>query len=131
STHVGIDVVTIPGLTTVVVNAAAGIIRGGTGPLDGAISVVQGQFSIQNHGTIVGDVVSEPVHGVSNDVIVNAGRIIGEVLFGNGNDVFIGTGGTAGDVFGDTGNDRLVGGNASDKLYGGDDDDRLVGASGN
>ena len=48
STHVGIDVATIPGLTTVIVNAVGGIIRGGTGPSDDALSVIQGQFSIQN-----------------------------------------------------------------------------------
>ena len=131
SAGVGISVITAPGLTTVIVNAAGGTIRGGSGPFDSAIHATRGTMSLQNHGIIDGDIVSFGNAGPENDRIVNTGKILGEVVLGNGNDTFAGTGGTAGDIFGDTGNDRLVGGSAADKLYGGPDNDRLIGAAGN
>jgi cysteinyl-tRNA synthetase len=119
------------GLTTIIDNAVGGTIRGGTGSSDNAIFASLGSLSINNHGMIAGDIVSDTGTAVENDTVFNSGKIAGKVLLGNGNDAFTGTGGTSGAVFGDGGNDRLVGGSAADKLNGGFGSDRLIGAAGN
>jgi Ca2+-binding RTX toxin-like protein len=130
SDHDAIEIDTAAGVTTVIDNAVGGTIRGGSGISDAAIHAGLGSLSLDNHGTIAGDIVSDG-GVVENDTVANSGTIAGDVFLGSGDDVFTGAGGTSGDVFGGDGNDRLTGGSAADKLYGGAGNDRLIGARGN
>ena len=125
SDKVGVHVYTQPGLTPLITNAAGGII---VGPTDAIRTESYGAISLNNHGTLIGD-IDCTVPG-ANDVVINHGKILGTVSLGSGDDVFNGKGGKSGAVFGGDGNDRLVGSSHSDLLHGGDGNDTLTGGPG-
>ena len=124
SRHIGININTDPGVTTVITNSAHGVIQGGYD----AIFAANG-FSLDNAGLISGDITVEP-GAAEDDVIVNHGRIAGRVSLDDGNDTFLGRGGSSGLVDGGGGNDRIVGGHGSDTLDGGPGNDTLTGGRG-
>jgi serralysin len=123
--HDGIVVFTAAGMTSTIVNAAGATIRGG----QVAIEVEKGGISLDNHGTVVGNVDASSAS--DRDVVGNHGSITGAVFLGGGNDIFVGSGGTSGAVLGDNGNDQLTGGRGGDTLYGDAGADRLIGGGGN
>ena len=122
---VGISISVSDGPGLFIDNAAGAIIEG-----DDAIFVATGRLSLNNRGTIVGDISVDPEH-TGNSAIVNHGRIAGGVFFGNGNDVFAGAGGTSGPIDGGFGNDQITGGPRADHLDGEFGNDRLIGGAGN
>ena len=123
--HDGIVVFTATSMTTTIVNAATATIRGG----QVAIEVEKGGISLDNHGTVVGNVDASSAS--DRDVVSNHGSITGAVFLGGGNDVFVGSGGMSGAVLGGDGDDQLTGGSGGDTLYGGAGADRWVGGGGN
>jgi Ca2+-binding RTX toxin-like protein len=123
SASVGVGVTSQPGLTTTIVNEAGGLIRGS----DKAIEVNFGALSLDNRGTLAGDL---DCNESANDTVVNSGKIKGTVSLGGGNDTFNGKGGTSGAVFGEDGNDKLTGGKKGDTLDGGFGNDKLTGHGG-
>ena len=114
SDNVGINANTDPGMATIIINSAGGIVHGGVD----AISADGGHVSLNNAGLIAGAIDLRQA-AAENDIIVNHGRIAGEVSLGDGNDIFLGRGGSSGFVDGGTGDDRLVGGRGNDSLDGG------------
>jgi len=123
--NVAIRVDTAAGLTTVINNSVGGTIEGFVAS---AIVAIAGRISLDNSGTVRGNVVCMALG--ENDTIVNKGQIIGAVQLGPGNDTFNGSGGTSGTVFGEAGNDSLRGGSHKDVLVGGLDKDALIGGKG-
>jgi Ca2+-binding RTX toxin-like protein len=103
-------------LTTVIHNAAAGVIKG----VSQAIHMYGGKLHLLNDGTIVGDIVDSDN---LNHVVVNRGHIKGVVKLGSGKDYFNGAGGTSRDIHAGGGNDRIIvdKGNVSIFLGGGND----------
>jgi hypothetical protein len=89
----GVSVITNLGFTTTISNDATGIIEGKTD----AIAAIDGAISLNNHGTIIGNI--DCMGPGANDHIVNHGKINGIVKLDGGNDVFNGTGGTSGGIF--------------------------------
>ena len=118
----GIFIDTVDTETTIITNAATGVIKG---PL--AIFADKGHFALTNLGKLIGGI--SDTAGLS-DTVINAGKILGAVHLGGGRDRFNGNGGVSGAVFGEAGNDRLIGGPNADKLHGGDDVDKLTGNAG-
>jgi Ca2+-binding RTX toxin-like protein len=119
----GIFVFTVAATTTMIDNAAGGLISGAVNAINGH----QGRFHLVNHGTIAGNVVDSDNQ---NDVIVNAGKLIGAVLLGAGNDSFDGAGGTSGAIFAQGGNDRIVLGNGNAKVHVGAGSDSITAGPG-
>ncbi|MGH6734577.1 MAG: hypothetical protein ACRECX_00645 [Methyloceanibacter sp.] len=130
SDHFGVFVNTNPGVTTTITNFAGGTIKGSDAAIFTSASF-GGRISLDNRGTISGDIDLNAATGNVDDVIVNKGKITGDVFLGLGIDTFNGAGGsTAVKVFGEAGNDTLIGGKSGDTLDGGAGDDTLRGGLG-
>lgn len=107
----------------------SGVITGGY-----SIWAINGAISIENTGSLIGDVM---LHGGSN-TIHNSGRIVGDISFGAFQDRYDGADGRIiGTVYGELGDDTLTGGGKGDVLYGdgataskSDGDDLLSGGKG-
>ena len=120
---VGIEINTVSNLTTTILNAVGGIIKG---TMD-AIFADNGMFALTNFGKIIGNITDD---NDVRDVVANHGIIQGLVKLAGGNDVFDGNGGSSGQVFGGNGKDHLSGGTHADRLHGEDGNDVVTGRLG-
>ncbi|MGH6735809.1 MAG: calcium-binding protein [Methyloceanibacter sp.] len=123
----GVAIDTDTGLITVITNAAGGIIEGDTAAI---FTESRGRLSLDNRGTIDGDINCNAGVGNVNDTVINRGKILGQVFLGDGDDIFNGATGTSGRVFGEDGNDTLIGGKGNDTLDGGAGMDMIRGGRG-
>ena len=89
--------------------------------------------AIRNHGTIEGAVGIDTSEASGDFTVVNHGRIVGDLRFGAGNDRYEAGryGQVEGEVQGGAGSDTLLGGDKDDVLAGGGGADTLLGGDGN
>jgi hypothetical protein len=115
SDQVGIYVDTKLGLTTSITNQPHATISGASH----SIFTLFGGISLNNLGTLVGDVVCATANEV--DAIVNNGTIIGNVFLGAGNETYNGKGGgvVTGGIYGGPTNDFFIAGPAKETFFAG------------
>lgn len=116
-------------LAVTIDNLASGLIRVTSGT--DAIDSNSGRVSLNNKGTITGDIFFDATVGNVNDSIINSGKINGFVSMGAGADVFHGgAGSTPVRVFGGDDGDVLTGSKSDDLLSGQGGADTLRGGLG-
>jgi hypothetical protein len=97
---------------TIITNRAGATISGGT---LGIYTELDGHFSLDNRGTLIGGIDCTSA-SAQRDEVINAGKIKGNVHLGEGDDLFKNAGGTARKVYGGEGNDKLIAGSHIDKF---------------
>jgi Ca2+-binding RTX toxin-like protein len=127
ATAVAIRIDTLsPNIAVTINNKAGGLIKAG----GDAILSVQGGFTLNNFGKIVG-IINDAGLGGSVNIIHNHGVIQGNIGLGDGNDFFRNFGNArSGTIFGGTGDDTIIGGNHNDTIDGGPGHDVLTGGKG-